>query len=105
MKTRQRRVFRGGLRFVLSAGPAVFARARQARGCDQLDDAGNASLGGVSPTVEESVLRTSHADLTPFDAFPAARYVASLAMVASACLSYPRDGVPLALSAHGKVTA
>jgi hypothetical protein len=39
----------------------------------KLDDAGNASLGEVSPTVEESVLRTRHADLTPSDAFPAAQ--------------------------------
>jgi hypothetical protein len=77
----------------------------QACGCDQLDDAGNASPGGVSPTVEESVLRTGHADLTPSDAFPAAPRVASLAMVASACLSRPRDEIRLALSAHGNVTA
>ncbi len=103
MKTRQGRVFRGGLRFVLSAGPAVFARARQARGCDQLDDAGNASLGGVSPTVEESVLRTGHADLTPSDAFPAAPRVASLAMAAPARLSRPRERVRLAPTALGHV--
>jgi hypothetical protein len=55
--------------------------------------AGNASLGGLSPTVEESVLRTGHADLTPADAFPAARYVASLAMVASARLSRPLERI------------
>ena len=65
MKTRQWRVFRGGLRFALSAVPIVFERARHACCCDQLDDAGNASLGGVSPTVEESVSshqpRGSHA--------------------------------------------
>ena len=39
----------------------------------RLDDAGNASLGEVSPTVEESILRTRHADRTPSDAFPAAQ--------------------------------
>ena len=55
MKTRQWRVFRGGLRFARSAVPIVFEWARHACCCDQLDDAGNASLGGVSPTVEESV--------------------------------------------------
>ena len=32
---------------------------------------GNVSLGGLSPTVEEWVLRTGHADPTPSDAFPA----------------------------------
>jgi hypothetical protein len=40
-----------------------------------------ASLGDVSPTVEESLLRSGPADLTPSDAFPGTEYVASLAMV------------------------
>jgi len=48
---------------------------------DQLDNAGNASLGDVSPTVEEWSLRSGPADLTPSDAFPGTEYVALLAMV------------------------
>ena len=40
---------------------------------NQLDDAGNASPGDLSPTVEELRLRSGHADLTPSDAFPAAQ--------------------------------
>jgi len=35
----------------------------------------------VSPTVEESLLRSGPANLTPSDAFPGTEYVASLAMV------------------------
>src|SRR5688572_14851794 len=51
-------------------------------------------------------LRTNHADRTPLDAFPAAQYVASLAMarvtryIPPVCLR-PFD----ALSAHGNVAA
>ena len=48
---------------------------------DQLDNAGNASLGEGSPTVEEWSLRSGPADLTPSDAFPGTEYVALLAMV------------------------
>jgi hypothetical protein len=40
-----------------------------------------ASLGDVSPTVEEWDLRTGPADRTPSDAFPGTEYVALLAMV------------------------
>ena len=40
-----------------------------------------ASSGDVSPTVEESRLRSSHADLAPSDAFPGTEYVALLAMI------------------------
>ena len=47
----------------------------------KLDNAGNASLGDVSPTVEEWSLRSGPADLTPSDAFPGTEYVALLAMV------------------------
>ena len=57
------------------------ARRRRVAFANQLDDAGNASLGDVSPTVEESVLRSGPADLTPSDAFPGTEYVALLAMV------------------------
>ena len=70
------------LRFALSAQFSDSTpRRRRVASANQLDDAGNASLGGVSPTVEESVLRYGPAALTPSDAFPCTEYVASLAMV------------------------
>ena len=53
-----------------------------------------ASLGEVSPTVEESVLRTGLADPTPSDAFPgcAARRVARMVhfsnLVSPSCLTH-----------------
>ena len=81
MKTRQWRVFRGGLRFALSADAVLSGWGGRLASADQLDNAGNASPGDVSPTVEESCLRTGHADLTPSDAFPGTEYVALLAMV------------------------
>ena len=62
---------------------AAFVRAGEADLLPRtkLDNAGNASPGDVSPTVEESWLRTGHADRTPSDAFPGTEYVALLAMV------------------------
>ena len=60
------------MRLALAIGPVRHVLLPRTK----LDDAGNASLGEVSPTVEESVLRSSHADRAPSDAFPAARHVA-----------------------------
>jgi hypothetical protein len=57
------------------------ARRGRVASANQLDNAGNASLGDMSPTVEEWVLRSGPADLTPSDAFPGTEYVALLAMV------------------------
>ena len=81
MKTRRWRVFRGGLRFALSADTLHSVWGGRLTSADQLDNAGNASLGEVSPTVEEWGLRTRPADRTPSDAFPGTEYVALLAMV------------------------
>src|SRR5688572_27543668 len=53
MKTRRRRVFRGGLRFALSAHQLRTTRWDTPAAASQLDDAGNASFGEVSPTVGE----------------------------------------------------
>ena len=78
----RRACFRGGLRSHVAHG-RLRMRAGEARLLPRtkLDNAGNASPGDVSPTVEECWLRTGHADLTPSDAFPGTEKVALLAMV------------------------